>query len=244
MARRLSTLLTLRKLTKKMDFFQGLLKYKFYCCLLCGGNKNLISSVCLDCNKDLPKMAGACKVCARPLAHTGICGLCINTKPSIDGTVSAFHYAYPVDLLIKNIKYKQELRAIFALTSVLADRVMAGPTRSPDILLPVPLHASRHFRRGFNQSLEICKVLSLRLGVPYDVRLVRRTRSTQPMSLLTPAERAANVRGAFSISSPIKHKKLALVDDVVTSGSTTQEIARILKKSGAEQVVLWTLARA
>jgi ComF family protein len=213
-------------------------------CVLCGQPHNSGSALCPGCLQDLPVSQSGCLRCGRWLSQNGVCGGCLNTKSAVDRTVVAYHYRYPVSLLIKNIKYKQELSLLPVLSLGLAKKLMASRTKFPEVLLPVPLFIARHYQRGFNQSLEICKILSRELGIHCDSKIAKRVRSTPPMSLLSPAQRRLNVKGAFGINYPQTYKSVAIVDDVVTSGATAEEIASQLKLHGAEQVEVWSLARA
>ena len=109
--------------------------------------------------------------------------------------------------------------------------------------MPVPIHPRRLYKRGFNQSQEIARVLASRLGLPLKSNLVKKTRITAPQFELSPKQRLKNVKGAFKLQGKLAYKHLAIVDDVITTGSTLNEITRILKQAGAESVVAWACAR-
>ena len=114
----------------------------------------------------------------------------------------------------------------------------------PERIIPVPLHPFRLIRRGYNQALEISRSVSERLGVPLDYRSARRTRNTLPQFSLNPSARAQNIRGAFTISNPGLSGTVAIVDDIVTTGHTANELAKQLKSVGASVVYLWACALA
>ena len=213
-------------------------------CVLCGDSHQSGSCLCADCLNDLPLIRCACLVCGRPLPQQGFCGRCQLRYSAINRTVSAFQYHYPAARLIKNIKYNQWVSMIPPLANALAERIKKEQRLLPEILLPVPLHWARLYKRGFNQSVEICKTLKAVLNIRYDDCIAKRVRRTRPMSLLNPSQRSANIRGAFKLVNSPAYKSIAIVDDVVTSGATAHELARLLKSSGVEWIELWVLARA
>ncbi len=108
----------------------------------------------------------------------------------------------------------------------------------------MPLHWRRRLSRGYNQSMEIARTLSKQLNIPINPHYCRRVRHTQTQSQLPFKQRAANVRGVFHIKKPKTYRNIAIIDDVVTTGSTVNTLAKKLKKTGVEHVAVWTLARA
>lgn len=142
-----------------------------------------------------------------------------------------------MDALIHAMKYERRLEIATALGVELADATVEAPR--PDAWLPVPLSRSRLRERGFNQSLEIAKALS-QGGSVLDSR---RTRETAPQASLPWKERARNIRGAFACSTDLNERHVALVDDVMTTGATLNELARIIKEAGAKEVSCWVVAR-
>lgn len=129
------------------------------------------------------------------------------------------------------------------LGQLLADAVNASDYPLPDMIVPVPLHAWRLRERGFNQAAVLARRVGLQSGVPV-MDMLERSRATEPQSALPAKARAANVRGAFSCSGDLRRRRVALVDDVLTTGHTATECVRVLKRAGAEQVDLWVAARA
>jgi ComF family protein len=113
----------------------------------------------------------------------------------------------------------------------------------PELLLPVPLHPARLRERGFNQAVEIARPLAQALGLPLDLNSCQRRRATAPQAGLEAIERRRNIRGAFALTRPLPARHLALIDDVVTTGSTVAELTRLLKRAGAERVEVWALAK-
>jgi ComF family protein len=127
---------------------------------------------------------------------------------------------------------------------LLARIAVAQADPLPDALVPVPLYRGRLAERGYNQSLELAKTVAAEIGLPVLPRVCRRVRPTLAQSSLSPAARRRNVRGAFSIEPRSLPPRLAIVDDVMTSGQTVIELARVLRESGVEWIEVWCLARA
>jgi len=114
----------------------------------------------------------------------------------------------------------------------------------PDAILPIPLHKKRLAKRGFNQSLEIVKPFAKSKNIPIISNLVERSKATQTQTHLNKQQRKKNVAACFRLLNQLKYKHIVIVDDVVTTGATTNELAKLLKKSGVEKVGVWSLARA
>jgi ComF family protein len=114
----------------------------------------------------------------------------------------------------------------------------------PELMIPVPLHFLRLYSRGFNQALEICRVLTKELNIPYDSTLVVRDTNTAPMAALARERRRENIRGAFRLARPLPSRSVAIVDDVITSGATSDGLAVLLREAGARHIQVWSLTRA
>lgn len=212
--------------------------------MLCGASSARL--LCAACEADLPRCpAAACPVCALPLPETGpdgtVCGACLRRPPAFGRTLAAFSYGFPVDRLLHAFKYAGNLALAEALAEPLARLAAARPR--PDLLLPMPLHPARLRQRGFNQSLEIARPVSRWLGIPLEARACRRTRDTPAQAGLKWEERRRNVRGAFACDLDLAGKKVAVLDDVMTTGATLDEIGRVLKGRGAAEVSAWVVAR-
>lgn len=210
-------------------------------CLLCGaGDAERI--VCAACCADLPRLhAPFCRRCAQPLGHDELCGRCLAQPPHYDWTRAVFRYDFPVDQLIQSFKYSHRL----ALAGFFAEELAAlGERPVADLVVPLPLHPERLRERGFNQALELARVLCRAWALPLDAHSCRRTRNTSAQATQRLRERAKNVRNAFSCSTDLTGKRIALVDDVMTSGATLGECARTLKLHGAAEVSVFVVARA
>lgn len=200
--------------------------------------------ICHYCLARLPFNFHACRYCAAPLAVAGdICGRCLVSPPLFTRTLAPFHYAPPIDRLISRLKYRGKLQGARILGALLAEFVR-GRSELPELIIPMPLHPRRLRKRGFNQATELARVTGRALGVPLERHCCRRTRATGQQTQLARRERQANVRGAFSMQRSLPVKHVAIVDDVMTTGSTAAELARVLLASGTERVDLWVAARA
>jgi ComF family protein len=218
-------------------------------CVLCGAaGQSPLLDLCEACEADLPRNADACARCAMPLpagAPGGsICGACLGRPPCFDTALVPFRYAYPLDHLVKDFKYHGRLACGRVLGTVFARHVQAQGSELPERLVPVPLHAARHRERGFNQSSEIAHHVARALGIALDENLCRRVRATADQATLTAKERRQNLRGAFALERPPHARHIAILDDVLTTGSTADELARTLKRGGVARVSVWAVARA
>lgn len=210
-------------------------------CLLCGGDGET-HSVCPGCSADLPRLADeCCPVCALPSPGSAVCGECLKRPRHFDATRAAYRYAFPADKLIQALKYSRRL----ASADFLARALAALPVASrPDLILPVPLSAERLAERGFNQALELARPLARGLGIPLELVAVRRRKHTTPQASLPWKARASNIRHAFECDVDLGGKSIWVVDDVMTTGATLDELARVLKLHGATRVENRVVARA
>ena len=170
-----------------------------------------------------------------------VCGACLRKPPGFDATRALFRYEFPVDRLVQSLKYAHRLAAAAFLGGMLARHRPAG---APDMVLPVPLAPGRLAERGFNQALELARPLARSCGAPLDIRHVRRHRDTTPQASLPWKERAKNIRHAFECDIDLAGMNVLIVDDVMTTGATLDELARTLKAHGANRVENRVLARA
>jgi ComF family protein len=210
-------------------------------CLLCASN-SATSLLCPACTADLPQLPAAlCPQCGEETTLGERCGACLKDPPAFARTIALFRYEFPVDRLIQALKYGHQLALAAWLGHRLGERLVA---EDYDLLLPLPLHPSRLRTRGFNQSLEIARVTSKALAIPMNPGILTRIRATPPQAELPLKERGRNVRGAFECARDLAGKRILLVDDVMTTGSTLREAARILKLHGAGQITVAVAARA
>ncbi len=206
--------------------------------------------ICPTCRERLPLVVSPlCSLCGIPFAGAGSdhrCGPCQIHPPHFDTARAAFLYEGSVRELIHSFKYqwKTHLRSPLALLTL--EEVHTFLTeQGPHLIVPVPLHRSRLRQRGFNQAVLLGRVLSHHLSLPMLTNALIRTRPTEPQIELSAAERRENVKGAFTVNRPhrIAGKRVLLLDDVMTTGSTMDECAKELKKAGAAVVIAATIAR-
>jgi ComF family protein len=214
-------------------------------CALCGGGCDGV--VCAPCRDHfcLP-VTNRCGRCANPLPGGGTCGTCLSYPPSFDATITAVDYAPPLDHLVLQLKFSARLPLAPWFAHMLRDAVLARPGLPlPDMLCPVPLGPSRLAERGFNQALEIARPLAGVLGVALHPTLAVRQVDTRAQSGVSPHERAENIRGAFGVDDPdlVAGRHVGIVDDVMTSGHTLEELAATFKRFGAARVTNLVFAR-
>jgi ComF family protein len=190
----------------------------------------------------LPVLASAhCPICAIPNPTGERCGRCISEPPSFDRVVAAYTYEFPITVLIQRLKYRNGLACARPLAGGLAAALDAEPY--PDVVIAMPLAPARLAERGFNQALEISRRVGREFGLKIAGNVCRRAREGSPQALLPWKQRATNVRNAFACDSDVKDKSVAVVDDVLTTGATLNELARTLKRRGAREVSGWIVAR-
>lgn len=218
--------------------------------MLCAKSGQLpVLDLCAACEADLPVNAPACPVCAQPLGGASVaalqCGACLRHPPRFDASYCPFRYAYPIDHLVRGLKYDGAVAQGRVLSELLARRIHATRTATlPDLIVPVPLAQRRFRERGYNQAIELACQVEKRLKVPIRTDLVVRARETREQAALNKQERSKNIRGAFAATGALSAVSVAIVDDVVTTGSTVNELAGVLKGAGAQRVEVWALARA
>ena len=177
-----------------------------------------------------------------------LCGECREKKRYFTKTIAVGVYEGTLSEAIHIFKYQKKQTMVKHLNAMITDALLQRLADS-DMIIPVPLHKRRLNERGFNQSLLIAHYLSKRLCIPISIDGLQRVRWTRPQIELSKDERLKNVRGAFAMGAglkpvhTIKEKKIVLVDDVYTTGATVNECAKVLKKAGASEVVVFTIAR-
>lgn len=214
-------------------------------CLLCRREAGV--RLCADCARHLGANGSACARCAQPLPQPApLCGHCLQKTPAFDASWAALRYEAPLDGLIQRLKFAEGLAAIPALRPHWSQGYRAALTQRvsppPDALVPIPLHASRLRQRGYNQALELARALAADLALPVLDHALQRTRATAAQPGLDREARWRNVRGAFRADAPLP-ARIALIDDVMTTGATLDAAARALKAAGVQWVEAVVLAR-
>jgi ComF family protein len=209
-------------------------------CVLCGATPDLL---CEACARTLPRLTHHCSRCAEPMhTPTELCGQCVQQPPPFQRVIAPWLYAQPLDFLIKSLKFNQQLAMARLLGQQLATLV-ADQKPHIDAIIPVPLHPSRLRQRGFNQALEIARPLSRQLGIPIDAHSVIRTQATPSQTRLTKEQRKRNLQQAFAVKKPLTFKRVAIVDDVMTSGQTVTALTHTMQQAGISHTEIWICAR-
>jgi ComF family protein len=215
-------------------------------CALCRGWAG--ERLCAECRTRFARPVPRCARCAlRVPDGTTVCGACLVAPPPFDTTLAALDYGHPWDRLIGQLKFHAALDLATPFARMLADAWRTAGVPRPDWLLPVPLAPQRLRERGYNQAWEIARTLARELGCRADARLLLRIKDT-PHQLAFPVEqRAANVHGAFAVEparrAELRGRRVALVDDVMTTGATAAALARVLRDAGAAAIDVWVVAR-
>jgi ComF family protein len=205
-------------------------------------------TICSACTGRYAQPQPRCEQCAQRVpVGVRICGACMVDPPAFDRALAAVDYAHPWSALITQFKFHQALDLAPAFASLLQAAQQRSNTPPPQLLLPVPLSAQRLRERGFNQAWELTRRVARELHLTADARLLLRVKDSTHQLALPPEQRAANVRGVFAVE-PLRRAVLsglcvAVIDDVMTTGATFEEIATLLKQAGAARVEAWALAR-
>lgn len=210
-------------------------------CLLCGADAGT-AVICHDCSCDLPSLPPTlCPQCSEPTTHGERCGACLKAPPAFSRTLALYRYEFPADRLVHALKYGHQLAVAAWLGERLGERLAGGDY---DVIVPLPLHPQRLRERGFNQAAEIARYLQTPFDAPVDRDSLARCRATSPQAELPLKSRHGNVRGAFECRADFSRRRVLLVDDVMTTGATAGECARVLRLHGAADVTLAVVARA
>lgn len=211
-----------------------------------------LARVCAACEARFGAWRARCDACAQPLsAATSLglarCGACLREPPAWSRAVAALDYDFPWDRLLSALKFRDGLDLLPWFVRRLGDAVARGPASTVDALLPVPLAPRRLAERGYNQAWELARRLARELGIAAQAHGLERVIDTPHQISLPRERRAANVRGAFAVApdarASLAGRRVALIDDVMTTGATLGEAARTLRAAGAAEVEVWVLAR-
>ena len=226
------------------SFFIALAKFYFPdICPLCRLHP-ATHGVCEHCAFELPWQKKHCPVCANPGYVDQICGPCLQDPPAFDRIIAPLLYEGAIQRSLSQLKFHQGIKHARWLSIVLQRHLYYLPIDDkPDLLLPVPLHKTRLKERGYNQALELAKPLAKKFRILLDRHLLCKVRATPPQTEQDFKQRHHNIKHAFALKRDVTGKHVAVIDDVVTTGSTANEIAKLLKKHGARKVSVWAVAR-
>lgn len=211
-------------------------------CRLCGG-RGLSCGLCTGCISELPWQPPSCTSCALPLAAGSLCGRCARSRPRHEQAVAIFEYAPPIDALIQRVKFNDDLCSARLLGMLMAEGIRRRGAALPELLIPVPLHPRRFAQRGYNQATELTRPIARMLRLPVDQTCCIRIRETVAQSGLSAAERRTNLQNAFAARYRAAGD-VAIVDDVMTTGTTVDALVLALQRAGVERVRVWVCARA
>jgi len=213
-------------------------------CLQCKAPlTNPNDNVCQRCYPELPFQNHYCRQCGQNFAaNTDYCGRCINSPPSFDSCFCPFKYEKSIKELICQLKYRERPELAKTAASLLARELLESNIERPDALIAVPMHISRLRERGYNHSTLVAQNLSKTLDIPVLTGALIKSKQTAPQATQSLIQRKKNLKGSFELCKNIQAKSVAIVDDVLTTGSTAEEIAKILKKNGVDYVQVWGIA--
>ncbi|MFD0966109.1 phosphoribosyltransferase family protein [Seminibacterium arietis] len=223
-----------------------------FCCINCG-KKLAISShgICSLCNKSIVRYP-YCGCCGSKLTkNNSKCGYCLQNDPMWNQMVIIGSYNEPLSMLIHRFKFQNQFWLDRTLARLLLIAIYQArrthQLKLPDVILPVPLHHFRQWKRGYNQAELLARPIAKWLNIPIRNDLIKRNKNTPTQRGLNSTERRKNLKNAFKISEKLKnysYSSVALVDDVITTGSTLNEIAKLLRQQGISHIQVWGLARA
>ena len=220
-----------------------------YRCILCGEelDHNTLYSICDDCMNKLPFNNGkVCLRCSEPLGSmANYCLHCKKTKPYFTKNISLFLYEYPINKVIRQLKYDNKKYLSSTFSNMIAGEISKMDVKF-DMVIPVPLYFKRQKIRGYNQSELLAESLNTKLGIEINTEALVKIKNTRTQANLTRAERMENLRDEFSVPDKkiVKGKTILLVDDVFTTGTTINECSKTLIEAGAKAVYSVTLAHA
>jgi ComF family protein len=210
-------------------------------CLLC--KVDCRGGLCADCAAELAFQQHPCERCGIGLASKGVCGQCQQHPPLFDSAWSMFEYRQPLNYLIKRMKFNADLVAARVLGVMMADALKRRVKPIPQVIIPVPLSLPRLRERGFNQAFELARPIGKALKLKIDFYSCRRIRDTAPQTDLDAQQRRKNLLNAFACK-PLDYKHVAIIDDVMTTAATVENVTATLKEAGVEVVDVWVCARS
>jgi len=223
-------------------------------CVLCRCTLATRRPLCAACEDDLPWLHQACFRCGLnlgdallpgPSGPAKVCGQCLHHPPPFDRTVAGWHYQSPLTYLITKLKFQKQTCHGQLLGELMAAKILDiyRDQALPECIVPVPLHPRRVWTRGYNQAVLLAKPIAKALRIPLNLQCLQRTQHTPPQSRLPLKERHRNLRHAFTVTQPLSHKHVAIIDDVVTTGQTVTALSRQLRQQGVKKIDIWCCAR-
>lgn len=210
-------------------------------CALCNSVSKI--TTCEPCIHDLPWVKHRCQSCGQG-THAPIvrCKACQSQPGQVYPRFAPLFYEGTIKKLMWQFKFGDALHLARTFAELL-EYAYPMHEAQPELFLPVPLHPKRMRERGFNQSIQIAKILKQNMGIPYDWRAIERLKYTEPQHLLSQQKRKVNLKEVFHITRPIHASHVAIIDDVITTGETSKVLADLLRQSGVPQVSIWAVAQ-
>lgn len=211
-------------------------------CVICQRTSSL--NPCQLCRAQLPRIANHCVVCARSIAKGQThCGRCFNSSHAYHSILVPYTYLPPISTMIKRLKFNRQLHFADIIGQLLANYLISQHDHAwPEVIIPVPLHPHRQRYRGFNQANEIAKSIATALNLPIDNGLVQRVLATKPQSQIAAKYRTHNMNSAFRLTNNHSYQHIVIIDDVVTTGATINEVSRLFYRDHC-RVDIWAVAR-
>lgn len=218
-----------------------------YSCIFCDSLSGRKLDLCRACEQDLPFLPNYCTRCTTLLPDgRTLCGSCLGSFSADILTTVLFYYEPPIDHLITNLKFHNDLVSVKILGELLSDHLYIKYLNRmrPEVIVPVPLHSQRLRERGYNQALELSRPVARRLKLPLDVFSIIRVKNTLPQAQLPAKKRQQNIKRAFQIIQDFNYHHVAVVDDVITTGNTIFELCRCLSLMGVKRIDVWCCAKS
>lgn len=204
--------------------------------------------LCKECRYKLKLVLNPCKICGEELkdiaSTASICGRCQREKRYYDKVIAPFHFCPPLDGMIHKMKISRKISNCVLIADLIYGQIILRQIEMPQCLIPTPTNPSKLRQRGFNQSTEIAKHLGKKLGITVKNDLIIKKCNTQRQSQLQFSQRQSNLKDAFILNRPIPHNHIAIIDDVVTTTATANELAKVAKQNGVKKVQIWACARS
>ena len=216
-------------------------------CILCENKGMGHMDLCQPCLDAQIKIGSHCYCCAKQFENDHLnlflCGDCQKSPRAFDRTYAPYTHQGAIRYLINQCKFNGAYKYTRLLGLLLASHLRTQ-AKLPELIIPVPLHPKRYQQRGFNQSLEIGKVIAKELSIPIDNRHCLRIKDTPHQVSLSAKQRHKNIKNAFQVIAKPKAQHIAILDDVMTTSATANELAKALKSTGVNQIDIWVCARA
>jgi ComF family protein len=213
-------------------------------CIFCNNQGVAGKDICKLCLQQLPRNLGCCNQCGGHLvsSHQMVCDQCTKNPPLYQRTVAPFVYAGAIKHLILQLKSPNHYSNARLLGNLLAEPLQHR-VELPECIIPVPLHKNRYQERGFNQSTEIARTVAKQLNLHVDLNACIRQRDTPHQIGLSAKQRNNNIKEAFVVPHSLPYQHVAILDDVLTTGATTGEIAKVLTQAGVSHIEIWVCAK-